>query len=62
MRFVYYNPLVTAKKNSTRVMNKKPVDKVYEVLKIIQILKKEKGEQRSKKTEETNRILRKRCS
>ena len=30
-------------------MNKKPIDKVYGVLKIIQILKKEKGEQRSEK-------------
>ena len=27
-------------------MNKKPIDKVYGVLKIIQILKKEKGKQR----------------
>ena len=28
-------------------MNKKPVDKVYEVLKIIQILKKEKGQMKA---------------
>lgn len=55
MRFVYYNPQVTTK-NSTRAMNKKPIDKLYGILKIIQIQKKE-GKERTEeqKREETNR-------